>query len=362
MKNISIRSCNLCGEKMTGGIPGFIAHGEERHPNHFLNGVLNGHNIEFAEKTYWCPLDNRWYSSLRWLTRTTKKFGFTNERYYLEYGERYMPEIWARNTSDPVLGDARNHNKCLQCDGATNFHATKWEYSAFCGFSCSTKWYADNTDRPQRAMETLKERQKLDPTLQLSPTQLDYWVVKHGMTIEEGKEKVRERQRTNSLERFIERAGGDEIEGKQKWAERQEKWLNSLEARGWFGNHSEVSKRLFATLQESIGKDLLFGEKEISARAGHRVFKLDCVLPGTKKVIEFFGDYWHANPAKYQSDDVVRRLDAGGFVTASEIWARDVDRLETLERHGYDVLLVWENDYVKDTEKTVEGCLSFLNN
>lgn len=346
---------------MTGGIPGFIRHGEECHPDHFLLGAETGDNIEFAKKVYWCPLDGRWYSTLRWLTRTLKRLGWENESYYIQFGKDHMPEIWLKNTTHPVIGDARNRNRCLQCKKLVKFDDTHWEYPAFCRFKCSAKWYADNTDRPRRARETNKRRKEADPTHNLIPSQVDYWIVKKGLSVEEAHQRVRERQATNSLEKFIKRAGGDVKEGTEKWRERQQRWLASLEKSGWFGNHSDVSKRLFSEIEKQSGFALQYGKKEVSARCGHRIFKLDCHLPGTQKAIEFFGDYWHANPSKYSEKDAIRRLDEGGFVTAREIWSRDQDRLDLLAHHGFDVLVIWEGDYINNPDVTIEKCVHFLN-
>jgi G:T-mismatch repair DNA endonuclease (very short patch repair protein) len=207
----------------------------------------------------------------------------------------------------------------------------------------------------------MQEKRALDPTFRLIPNQLDYWVVKHGLTLEEAKQKVKERQTTNSVEAFIRRAGGDVEAGTLLHMERQEKWLNSLEARGWFGNHSDVSRRLFEELQMRMTDELLFGDRELTVRGKDRYFKLDCTIAGTKKAIEFFGDYWHANPRKYADNHPIRRLDEGGFVTAQEIRARDAGRLQQLQDAGFDVLVVWEADYMDDPEGTVARCVAFLN-
>lgn len=210
-------------------------------------------------------------------------------------------------------------------------------------------------------MATVKERQKTDPTLMLTPTQLDYWIVKHGMTKEEAKQKVRERQQTNSLERFIQRANGDEEEGRKNWLQRQEKWLNSLEERGWYGNHSEVSQKLFRSIEELTDIPIRYGDNEITLRVGDRYCKPDCIAQSTRKIIEFFGDYWHANPEMYQADQAVRRLDEGGFITAKEIWKKDLARIELLEQHDYVVRIVWENEYTENPSETVSDCVKFLS-
>lgn len=63
-------------------------------------------------------------------------------------------------------------------------------------------------------------------------------------------------------------------------------------------------------------------------------------------IVEFYGDHWHANPIKYQADDIINPTNK----TAKEIWQKDKERIELLEKHGYKVYIVWESD-LKDEEK-----------
>jgi len=55
-----------------------------------------------------------------------------------------------------------------------------------------------------------------------------------------------------------------------------------------------------------------------------------------KIIIEFYGDYWHANPNKFKKEDIVHH-----HITAEEIWQRDKKRINTLKELGYIVHIVW---------------------
>lgn len=57
-------------------------------------------------------------------------------------------------------------------------------------------------------------------------------------------------------------------------------------------------------------------------------------------VIEYFGDYWHANPNKYKSNDIVHHN-----LTAKEIWEHDKKRIDKLEETFAKVIIIWESDY-----------------
>lgn len=82
----------------------------------------------------------------------------------------------------------------------------------------------------------------------------------------------------------------------------------------------------------------------------------------TNKIIEFYGDYWHANPIKYKEDDIIYYPNKN-FVKAKEIWEKDKKRLEEIkEFRNIDALIIWEYDWRKNPNKCIQECLNFLNN
>jgi hypothetical protein len=58
-----------------------------------------------------------------------------------------------------------------------------------------------------------------------------------------------------------------------------------------------------------------------------------------KKIIEFYGDYWHCNPNLYEPDKIVRR--GNKKYRASSIWKIDAWRERILKDSGYEVMIVW---------------------
>jgi len=73
-------------------------------------------------------------------------------------------------------------------------------------------------------------------------------------------------------------------------------------------------------------------------------------------IVEFLGDYWHANPNKYKENDIVHHE-----LTALEIWKNDERRKSTFERLGFFVYTVWESDYKKDKRHVLNTFDSILN-
>ena len=74
----------------------------------------------------------------------------------------------------------------------------------------------------------------------------------------------------------------------------------------------------------------------------------DMIVNG-KVVVEFYGDYFHANPLVHKADEYIVKKG----MTAKELWGVDDRRKKCLESVGYHVLIVWQHDYRIDKTKTL---------
>lgn len=181
---------------------------------------------------------------------------------------------------------------------------------------------------------------------------LEYFIDKYGK--DEGTLKYLSvnASKALTLENFINKYG-EEI-GKQKFSLLTQK------------PYSEVSQALFDVLDLRLGQ--IAEHSRYATKNGEQVINLffddgtclaarpDYIL--NTRILEFNGDYWHANPKFYKASDGVLHNKS---VTAQEIWDRDAKILAALRKLGYSVLVVWENDYYKNPEKTIKTCLEFLN-
>jgi len=86
------------------------------------------------------------------------------------------------------------------------------------------------------------------------------------------------------------------------------------------------------------------------------VYHYDFLEVTNKKIIEFNGNFWHANPKLYHKDwfNTVMNM------TAQEIWDRDEQKIQLAKNCGYDILTVWESDVKTDREKELKKCIDFL--
>jgi len=60
-----------------------------------------------------------------------------------------------------------------------------------------------------------------------------------------------------------------------------------------------------------------------------------------KTIYEFYGDYWHGNPARYAPDKINKVNNS----TMQELFDRTLSREKTLKSLGYDIIYIWESDY-----------------
>lgn len=177
-------------------------------------------------------------------------------------------------------------------------------------------------------------------------TRIEYYL-KRGLSEEEAKEALQERQAVGKLSNFVKRYGVEL--GTQKWNERQGKWLKSCKRT----NFSKISQELFDEVSQRIGdkhniyyatydrEDMKNNiNKEYTLRLSSSYIKPDFICLERCKIIEFDGDYWHNKN------------------TANVIREKNRDIL--IEQAGYEVLHVKEFDYKKDKQGTIETCIKFL--
>ncbi len=141
------------------------------------------------------------------------------------------------------------------------------------------------------------------------------------------------------------------VEGTNRWNEHQSKLSKS---------YSMISFDLFTKLDCNHAK---FGDNEelISLTVDeYRILKKMFIRPDFllgNKIIEFYGDFWHGNPDFYD-DNYVLPCDN---LTVFEKRKHDALRVKILENRGFDVKVVWENDYKNNQQNVIESCNKFLN-
>ena len=183
---------------------------------------------------------------------------------------------------------------------------------------------------------------------------LEYYTSR-GHTKEEAKVLLANRQRTFSLDKCIEKYG--EENGKKIFESRQAKWLKSLQHNFMTLGESRSSKsqgeiELIKMICDKLGIDVPTKQKYICGEDHNYAYDFEY----NHKIIEYNGDYWHCNPQIYSSDYIHKTTK----LTAAEIWKKDADKINTAKKYGYDVLVVWESEYLLNKNYVIEKCINFL--
>lgn len=199
----------------------------------------------------------------------------------------------------------------------------------------------------------------------LLPSNKEYWLNK-GFSEEESIDKVRERQTTFSKEICIEKYGLEK--GIVIFTRRQNLWTKSLNGNGNLKvGYSKISQSLFIEIDDKIK-----GEFEYATKSGE--FKLNKIEGGVwmydfvdvkrKKIIEYNGDMYHANPSKYNENDTPHPFRKE--LKSIDIWEKDSRKVEVAERNGFKILTIWDSDFRRkskqDKELVIQKCINFINN
>ena len=78
-------------------------------------------------------------------------------------------------------------------------------------------------------------------------------------------------------------------------------------------------------------------------------------------MIEINGDFWHANPYKYKSSDLLKFPKKD--VLVSDIWKKDLNKKNCAIKNKYNVVYLWES-YIKKTpnEKIIDDLIDIIEN
>lgn len=234
----------------------------------------------------------------------------------------------------------------------------------FSPFSKNFVKYADLTDK-EKEEKINQVIENTDHSVESRNTHIAYYTSR-GMNEEEAKKALKERQRTFTKEKCIEKYG--EEEGIKIWQERQDKWQSTLlekpeeeQARialaktnngaGW----SKISQELFRKVEERIkqthpnlkihyatnGEPGRNNEWYVYAKDTKKIYFADFCIPEYKIIIEFDGDYWHGEARGNQQRDKIRE--------------------QKLIELGYNIFHVEERQYKQDPDIAINNCINHIN-
>lgn len=99
------------------------------------------------------------------------------------------------------------------------------------------------------------------------------------------------------------------------------------------------------------------GEKKIIFE--NKKYLVDGYNESYKIVIEFHGDVFHGNPKLF--DKSYKCHPYSKKVTAGDLYEKTIYRENQIQKAGYNVITIWENDYDNDPEKVLNECINKIN-
>lgn len=301
-----------------------------------------------------------------------KKHGITSKEYKEKYpgeplttisdkynvsknsGKHMKEEKYKKMFSEMYLGEKNPNHKS---------NTTEEQRKSRSPFSKEFINYKDIEDKESVIKNFISKINETRP----NNTKISYWIDK-GYNEDDARSMVSNRQKTFSLEKCIEKLGDEK--GTERWSKRQKIWQQSLMENGNMKcGYSQISQELFYDIMKFYTKDLnlknvYFATKNKEyyiSKMDIGFFVYDFTDLNSMKIIEFNGDIYHANPSKYKESDYIHPFYKENGPSAKEMWDRDKIKIDVAKERGFDVMTIWESDYKKNPEITVNQCLNFLN-
>ena len=84
-------------------------------------------------------------------------------------------------------------------------------------------------------------------------------------------------------------------------------------------------------------------ERNVWIKLSNRNIKVDGFDPKTNTIYEFYGDYWHGNPKKYNHKD----LNKSNNKTFGKLYNDTIKREHMIKENGFNLVSIWESDWKK---------------
>lgn len=105
-------------------------------------------------------------------------------------------------------------------------------------------------------------------------------------------------------------------------------------------------------------KTYLYGENEFFITQDQKLYSYDFTDILTRHIIEFNGDFFHANIHQYDMNEIITFKKE--HHRAGDIWLRDYRKIKIAIENGFSVMIVWESDYKANSSKVISACAKFL--
>ncbi len=282
--------------------------------------------------------NNKYYETRICLT-CQKEFKVSKKR-----NKRFCSTKCVANRKTRIKKDLPFIKHCLTCQKEFK---TRREIQKYCSVKCQQNNASQKENLRKKAQERCRQNYNKFHELRICPTcgtefdilkisKQKFCSIKCANNSTEVKKKIKKIKLQNIKNGFKPIQGGY---GASKWS------LNLINI---------ITPKLNNINEIYFGKKE-FGKYDIKNK---KYYYYDFVDTKNKKIIEFNGDYWHMNPKLYETAQV----NPTSKKSAKEMWDFDDQKINFIRSLGFEVLIIWESEYIHNKEDMVQRCLSFLNN
>jgi hypothetical protein len=76
----------------------------------------------------------------------------------------------------------------------------------------------------------------------------------------------------------------------------------------------------------------------------NKKYRIDAYDPLTNTIYEFYGDFWHGNPKKYNKND----FNIISKKTFGQLYKNTMKREKLFEKSNFNVISIWELDFKQE--------------
>lgn len=88
-------------------------------------------------------------------------------------------------------------------------------------------------------------------------------------------------------------------------------------------------------------------KRNVYIRVGEKTLCVDAYDEEKNIIYEFYGDYFHGNPEKFDHSVINKRMGK----TYGELYNKTIEREKSLIDNGYKVISIWESDFINNKKK-----------
>lgn len=239
---------------------------------------------------------------------------------------------------------------CIECDSIFQYAYDKRRERRFCGRSCASKYYIKNGtfDVWRKRVNPRQERYPIA----CHTCSREKWVLKR--VLDEYTQGIHlpfcsVRCRAIHLGKLSHQRAGkfkmpDEANQRRLATLMKNHNVSHPYALAKHRKISKAAQQLYDFLSLQFPDYNFQLEKLLVSNNLKKNLFLDIVSFEQKIAVEFNGDYWHCNPECYAENYFHSRKKK----TAQEIWIDDARRIESIQKEGYNVIVVWEKELSKN--------------